>query len=194
MDMRCRTVCVPLLVLLLSFLTAACGKGNDSQWASPTGYVPVNGAESPSVASDAGASGATASKTAGPKTASPKTAASQAPAKRATTSPAARKTTKPKPQLPAGSVPDFLVGSWSGGPGDQSGRYLTITSSGKYERGFSSGGVESSGTVIADENVATFYDRSGGRERAGLTYTDAAGIIVLSVDYAEQGYYSYVPV
>lgn len=187
--MHSRPVCVPLLVLLLSFSTAACGKGDDSQWASPAGHVPVNGTESPSVASHAGAPGATATKTAAPKTAAPK-----APAKRTTTPPAARRATKPKVQLPAGSVPDVLVGSWSGGPGDQKGRYLTITSSGKYERGFSSGRVESSGTVIADENVATFYDRNGGKERAALTYTDAAGIIVLSVDYAQQGYYSYVPV
>src|SRR4051812_13028857 len=180
MDMRSRVVCVPLLALMLSFLAAACGKSDDSQRAGSADWVPVNGTESPSAASPAGAGSRPAAGTATPPgrisrnanptaaepaIAEPTTVAPKAPVKRATTSPAVRKTTKPKPQLPAGDVPDFLVGSWSGGPGDQTGRYLTISSSGKYERGFSSGGVESSGTVVANETVATFYDRNGGKER-----------------------------
>jgi hypothetical protein len=106
--------------------------------------------------------------------------------------PKPRQTTTVRPSLPSGHVPDFLVGQWSGGPGGESGRYLAITADGRYERGYVSGGVESFGTVVADESTATFHDHNGSKERARLTYTDAAGIVVLSVNYAKQGYYSYV--
>ncbi|GAA2659734.1 hypothetical protein [Paractinoplanes durhamensis] len=196
--MRERVIGVPLLVLLLLSFATACGKSDNAEWASPPGYVPVNGTESPSVASPgapaapkAPASPGAAAKPAARKTTRPTTGA---PVERTATTPAVRKTAKPRPQLPAGRVPDFLIGTWTGGPGDEKGRYLKISSAGKYERGFSSGTVESSGTVIADAGTATFYDRNGGTEQASLLYTDAAGIVVLSVEYAEQGYYSYVAI
>jgi hypothetical protein len=85
-----------------------------------------------------------------------------------------------------------LAGQWSGGPGSRSGYYLKIASDGRYERGSDSEGPDSAGTVVATDTSAVFYDTSGGQESAGLLYTNATGIEVLSVQYAQLGYYSYV--
>ena len=187
--MRSRMLVVSLIFALAG--TAACGSGEPSStWKQEAAAAE---SASPSVSPSAKRS----PKTKPPATtpAQPEQAADPVPAR----TPARQPTKKPekqqatvRPELPAGSVPDFLVGEWYGGPGGDSGRYLTITSDGRYERGYASGGIESSGTVVATSSTATFHDRSGVREKAGLAYTDAAGIIVLSVDYAEQGYYSYV--
>jgi hypothetical protein len=214
--MRSRVLLLVVPVLIAS--AGACGSKAPAAWVSPSPAAAgvsspdpaagqlAGGPAAAGAAADAPVAGAPAAgPTAGvpaPGAAGPAPAGEvPGPARRveATKAPVTRaavpkpRPTPAKPQLPAGRAPGFLVGRWTGGPGDQTGRYLTISAAGRYERGFNSGRVESSGTVIADQDTATFYDTGGGKESAGLTYTDAAGIIVLSVDYAVQGYYSYVP-
>jgi hypothetical protein len=195
--MRSRALFVPLFLLTISISTAACGDDSPSAWVSKSDNQPAAGAPSPAAppaAADApeppAADGAAPPAADGP---GPGTAAKPKEPKKTPARPKKTATVRPaRPALPAGRVPDFLVGEWIGGPGSESGRYLVITDSGRYERGRVGGGVESSGVVVADEDAATFHDRDGGKERANLTYTDAAGIVVLSVNYAELGYYSYV--
>lgn len=186
--MRTSALVLPLLLILP---VAGCAGRPAAAWESPALAGASQAAPPPATepAADTGAPGKPARTT---PPAEPPARPAAEPAAESAAEPKPRPTTK-RPRLPAGRVPDFLVGQWSGGFGSEDNRYLVITSDGRYERGKKSGVVESAGVVVAGDSTATFHDTRGGTEKATLTYTDAAGIIVLSVDYAEQGYYSYVP-
>jgi hypothetical protein len=98
----------------------------------------------------------------------------------------------PAVDLPNGSVPGAMVGSWTGGPGGKTGHYLLVAEDGRYERGTARDGPTDTGVIVVRGAAAVFLDQQGGRERADLDYTDAAGIEVLAVNYDRLGYFSYV--
>jgi hypothetical protein len=95
------------------------------------------------------------------------------------------------PALPAGQVPQEVVGRWSGGPGDRTGEYLLITADGQYARGRNAaGGPYRRGVIVARGTRFVTYDVDGQQEAGTWEYTNAAGIEVLGV-YFGSDYYSY---
>jgi hypothetical protein len=94
-------------------------------------------------------------------------------------------------QLPAGHVPDAVVGRWTGGAGAKTGEYLVIEPDGSYARINRRNEVYRQGVIVMNGNDLVTYDTDGRQEMGSWDYTNAAGIEVLAV-YFGPDYYSYV--
>ncbi|MCK9931685.1 hypothetical protein MXD62_31875 [Frankia sp. Mgl5] len=99
----------------------------------------------------------------------------------------------PAVALPAGQVPAFIVGDWSGGEGAGKGEKLQIASDGSYRRSRTGYGVIGQGVVVADTHRIAFFGPDGSQAPGSYEYVDAGGgIEVLSFTFDNDGYYSYV--
>lgn len=96
----------------------------------------------------------------------------------------------PPDTLPAGQVPEILVGTWTGGEGDATGESLRIGGDGSYARINRNGLTYREGVIVADDADFVTYDMDGQQETGSWTHTDAGGIEVLGV-YFGPYYYSY---
>lgn len=159
------------LASLASFM-GACGSVDSG---SPVGLTPVTSPDSRS---------ATASATP-TVTATPPPATSD---DRRTSEASANPTSA---QLPAGRVPDAVVGTWTGGSGAKTGEFLVIEADGSYARIDRRKEVYRQGVIVMSGNELMTYDIDGRQEGGSWDYTNAAGIEVLAV-YFGPDYYSYV--